>query len=197
MYWLDMDPTLALAADPTKNALALKAGVSVAPTTVVKGIDRYGYEVDYGDANFAMTNMRFGVKMMITNRNTNVAWAPDVLRGYTPGETSWSYGGNWNGATFQVTGFLANGLKSFSNDDDWLPLRFFVFVPGSFDSNFETQIELRDPYSEHSPGATYGWKAWVDAYGYAPIFYRWTLRDRGSLIGTETLNPTNYYGTTY
>ncbi len=193
MYWLDIDPTLAWTADPTKNARALKGGMSAPPTTVVKGVDQNGDEVDYGADNFAMTNVRFGVKMMITNRNDSTAVAPYVLRGLEPGSTSWDYTGNWTSATFQVTGFLANGRRDFARDDDWLPLRWFVFVPTSFDANFETQIEVKDPYSRSSPGWTYGWKAWVDQYGYAPVFFKWALRQRGSLIGTETLNPTNYY----
>lgn len=193
MYWLDIDPTLAWTADPTKNARALRGGMSAPPTTVVKGIDQNGGEVDYGADNFAMTNVRFGVKMMITNRNDGVTVAPYVLRGLEPGSTSWNYTGNWTSATFQVTGFLANGRRDFASDDDWLPLRWFVFTPTSFDENFETQIEVKDPYSQSSPGWTYGWKAWVDQYGYAPVFFKWSLRQRGSLIGTETLNPTNYY----
>ena len=193
MYWLDIDPTLAWTADPTKNARALRGGMSAPPTTVVKGIDQNGGEVDYGADNFAMTNVRFGVRMMITNRNDGTAVAPYVLRGLEPGSTSWNYTGNWTSATFQVTGFLANGRRDFASDDDWLPLRWFVFTPTSFDENFETQIEVKDPYSQSSPGWTYGWKAWVDQYGYAPVFFKWSLRQRGSLIGTETLNPTNYY----
>ncbi|MBQ8125970.1 MAG: hypothetical protein IJ173_08835 [Kiritimatiellae bacterium] len=193
MYWLDLDPTEPLATDPTRNALALKAGVSEAPSTVVKGIDQNGGEVDYGDDNFAMTNVRFGVKMMITNRNDGPAVAPYVLRGLEPGSTSWNYTGNWTSATFQVTGFLANGRRAFASDDDWLPLRWFVFDKASFDENFETRIEVTDPYSIYSLGWNYGWKAWVDQYGYAPVFFKWSLRQRGSLIGTETLNPTNYY----
>ena len=155
-------------------------------------IDTIGHERVLHNV-ISRTGGNYLVQLVVTNRNDGTAVAPYMLRGLEPGSTSWNYTGNWTSATFQVTGFLANGRRDFASDDDWLPLRWFVFDKASFDENFETQIEVKDPYSQSSPGWTYGWKAWVDQYGYAPVFFKWSLRQRGSLIGTETLNPTNYY----
>jgi len=187
MYWLDMDPTEPLAADPTKNALALRAGMADAPQTAIGDYD-----------GLAVTNVKFAVQMMITNRNEGVGtrvWAPYTLRGLAPGETVQNNPGNWTSATFQVLGFLANGRTSF--ETDWEPLRWFVFDEYSFDENFKSSIEVWDPHSTASPAYTY-WGDWFKTYGTAaPIFYRWTLQERGGLIDNELLNPTNYYDSTH
>ena len=187
MYWLDIDPTEPWDADATKNALALRAGMADAPQTAIGDYD-----------GLAVTNVKFAVQMMITNRNEGVGtrvWAPFTLRGLAPGETVQNHVGSWTSATFQVLGFLANGRTSF--ESDWEPLRWFVFDEYSFDADFKSSIEVWDPHSTASPAYTY-WGDWFKTYGTtAPIFYRWTLQERGGLVDNELLNPTNYYDSTY
>ncbi len=188
MYWLDMDPTV--------GNLALKAGMSAAPTPSI--VDGY-----LGGAS--MTNVKMGVFMQITNRVEDTAspyygaaWAPYIIRGMEPGGSSWDYDPDvndwrWTNATFKITGILANGLTRESNARNWIPLRWFVFREDSFDENFTTRIEVKDPFSTESPGYGAGWYDWVREHGATPVFFRWGLDERIQPFGVEILEKENYY----
>ena len=187
MYWLDMDPTV--------GGLALVGGMSAAPTPAI---------VDGYQGSAAVTNVKMGVFMMITNRNDQAAvgaqtwWTPYVTRGLQPGSTSWEYTPdstwNWTSATFKVTGILANGYTSENNSRNWIPLRWFVFHEDSFDQDTKTSmIEVRDPYGTETPGYSAGWKEWVDEHGYTPVFFSWALDKRLKPFTVEVLKKENYY----
>jgi hypothetical protein len=189
MYWLDMDPTV--------SNLALKGYMSGAP-------------VEHLVAGGSMTNLRVRASLMITNRTSGAAWRPYVLRGLAPGENSWAYGDAnaswaWTAVTFKVVGILMNGKTSYYQQNNWVPLRWFVFKEGSFcDADdfaadpaklpYSTAIEFVDPYSRQSPGYTAGrWADWVRDHGWVPINYFWCLDDRIQPVNVEVLEKENFY----
>jgi len=139
------------------------------------------------------------VFMKITNTVNGAFWAPYVIRSVEPGVTSWDYAEEssqwaWTSATFKMTGVLSNDgtIPSARTRTRWLPLRWFVFNAGSFDENFESEIEVVDPYSKESPGYNAGWYDWVQKHGWCPIWNAWDLDERGSPQSVECLRPTNY-----
>ena len=181
MYWLDIDPTY------RTNDIWLVGGFSKAPVpTPVR--------------DETLTNVVSTVFMMITNTVNNKAWAPYVIRSVTPGVTSWDYAEsaatwNWNSATFKMTGILSNDGTIPSpgrNRERWLPLRWFVFDDHSFE-NFQSEVELVDPYSKESPGYGVGWYDWVQKHGWCPVYWAWDLDDRMQPTEIEVLRPTNRY----
>ena len=186
MYWLDMDPTV--------GNLAFVAGMASAPLPEIKD----GYT---GAAS--VTNLKMGVKMYITNTTDDVsspyfakpAYAPYTLRGLEPGSLSKDLSSNvaWTSVTFKVTGILANGLTSESNENNWVPLRWFVFGENSFDSNFVSKIEVKDPLGTDSPGYGAGWSEWVEKNGATPIFFKWAIDSRLKPFTVELLKEENYY----
>ena len=155
MYWLNIDPTTA--GWVLKAGMGGLGGAAVAP-------------VPYEDETVgSLTNVRMVVTMMITNRLTNVGYAPNCIQGLEPGSSSSGYTGspNWQGATFKICGALQNE----DVQDKFYPLRWFVFGPDSFDENYEARIEISDPHARSSPGYSYGWSD----YPKVPIFYKWML----------------------
>lgn len=196
MYWLDMDPTI--------GNLALKGGMAEAPQPIVRettySIIEQGVEKTWTTVD---TNVTMGVHLEITNRVEDAAdprygqaWAPYVMRGMAPGETSWQYaasGSSWTNATFNIAGILSNGLTHESNRDNWIPLRWFVFLPDSFDDDFVSRIEIKDPFGTESPGYSAGWYDWVQVHGPTPVFYRWAIDTRRKPFNVELLKKENYY----
>ena len=194
MFWLDIDPTW-----PT-HTMCLKGYIE--PPVPKPDRPSAGY-----------TNVITKVFMMITNRATNQAWAPYVLRGSDTSFTSWQYAEDgphereWGDESFKVTGILVNGPREegdFSRKN-WLPLRNFVFdgEPGvdgapprskSFGADFKSEIELGDPYKKNNtPGYSAGWYDWVQKHGWCPVFWSWDLDDRTRPQSIEVLKPTNLY----
>lgn len=188
MYWLDMDPTV--------GHLALKAGMAEPPLPAIVE----GYQ---GSA--AVTNLKMGVFMQITNRTEDAAspyygqaWTPYIMRGLEPGSTSWDYAADgewgWTNATFKITGILANGLTHESNANNWIPLRWFVFHEDSFDPDtYISRIEVKDPFGTESPGYSAGWYDWVREHGKVPVFFRWAIDTRLKPFNVEVLKKENYY----
>ncbi|MGN0845902.1 MAG: hypothetical protein ACI4RA_00790, partial [Kiritimatiellia bacterium] len=187
MYWLDIDPT--------ESGWVLKAGMGGIGAVLNSAAPGGGASlaavapVPYEDEEFgSLTNVRMLVTMIITNRVTGSAHAPDRIQGLEPGSTSYNYDGssNWTSATFKVCGALQNeGVK-----DVFYPLRWFVFGPGSFDENFQTRIEISDPHSKSSPGYFNGWSDYPDV----PIFYKWKLNaDPASYDTVEMLKADSTY----
>lgn len=191
MYWLDIDPTA--------SNFVFRGGMVKAPTPITRSLPIGDEPNDYIET----TNYKMGVKLYITNKTENVdskyynkSWAPYVLRGRAKGETSLNYSmatQPWSNVTFKVTGFLNNGLTHLNNKDNWIPLRWFVFDEGSFDQNFTTYMEVRDPFSKDSPGYSVGWYDWHLANPDDGLFFSWSIDTRLRQFPVEVLKPENYY----
>ena len=209
MYWLDICPT--------RRNQHLMGGVSKAPepvkTTVAKTLLMAGAGVDLpGDQS--IENRRMSVYLAVTNTSSvgssdwRATYAPYVIRGVEPGYTSWDFATNslagaWNGATLNIAGILMNGLTSKDQDVNWISLRWFVFVDGSFygaDSSdhrpFTADIEIEDPAIPGTPGySTWGdwvkdvWQGEWGKSGWPQIFYRWQLNEKSGLYEAEILRP--------
>ena len=194
MYWLDICPTIS-------NQLLVAGVYSPTPHIVTK------------TDGSSLTNVRMTVFMMLTNDTETVsspyygkAWAPYVIRGLEPGSTSWGYSASsdygWTNASFKVTGILANGQTHCDNENNWIPLRWFVFDDESFrkpdgpepEKAFTADVELLDPYSTESPAYSEGWGTWVQEHGFRPVYYSWRLNTRLRPFGVEILRPNSYYG---
>ena len=177
MYWLDIDPTW------NDHDIQLKAYFSVLPHDRV---------VPATSTRPCHTNVAMTMFMQITNTVDNSFWKPYILQGMELAGNSWAYTNvsanwRWTNATFKVRGRLLYTDKD--SELEQIPLRWFVFTPGSFDSNFESEIELDDPYSLASPGATAGWYNWAQKHGRVTIGYSWDISDRGWPVTAEELKP--------
>ena len=167
MYWLDIPPVSAAPDRYTDSSeWVFKGYVSdVSPHKV--------NQVNPVTGEF-MENRNVSVKMMISNRLTNVAHAPCTLRGIVPGSTSSNHNGqvlsDWDSVTFKITGMLISSDKRTSNIRR--PLRWFTFGSESF-TNFTREIEILDPFSTLSPGYSYGWYK----YPSSTVCFAWSLGD--------------------
>lgn len=191
MYWLDIDPTA--------GDFVFRGGMVGPPQPIMRSVSIDG--VDYlADA----PNFQMGVKLYITNKTDDAdsvyygkAWAPYVLRGRGKGETSLNYdlsaSYQWSNVTFKVTGFLNNGSNTVSNANNWIPLRWFVFNENSFDENFTTYIELKNPFGTDTPGFSGGWYDWHLKYPNDGLFFSWALDTRLRQFPVEPLKKENFY----
>ena len=185
MYWLDIDPTV--------SNTWLKGGIVNS---------RHGgiHPIILDDPPPAVTNFRMGVHMEITNLLSGVAYAPYVLRGLAPGQTSADYEGNWDSVTFKITGDIQISDPAYAGRERWIPLRWFVFKPkpgatsrvgasASFGDDFRSTVDVWDPKDESAAIYTQGWSAFPDA----PVFYRWALDGRNAPVEIEALRPESTY----
>lgn len=186
MYWLDMDPTV--------GDLALVAGVaSVGTATDFTKPPQY----------VPGTHPRLAMYMLMTNLTEDATkkwygWnkTPYILRGMEPGATSWDFAASptwrWTNATFKITGILLNGKTGLNNNENWMPLRWFVFAEDSFDPATKlSRIDLDDPLGTTSPGASYGWHDWVEENGEAPVFFRWAIDSSMNRFNVDVMKMTN------
>lgn len=192
MYWLDMDPTV--------GDLVMRGGMVSSPTIVTRSLP-----IDGADYAKDVTNFKVGVKLYITNTTEDAtkewynkpAWAPYVLRGRAKGENSLAYDKSspytWSNVTFKVTGFLNNGLTHLSNKENWIPLRWFVFNEDSFNEDFTTSVELKDPFGTDTPGYSAGWYDWYMTHGATPLFFSWAIDTRLRQFPVEALKEENHY----
>ena len=184
MYWLDIDPTW------NDHDIRFRGGIVKPPTPEPPLVPGY-----HGTAS--LTNVTMSVYMQITNTAAGGAgWSPYVLQGADFENNSWAYTNvsanwSWTNATFKITGILANGLTSEDNKLNWIPLRWFVFTPDSFDANFESKITVADPYSTESPGWAAGWKDWIETHGWTPVFFSWDISERSWPLEAEVLKKNN------
>ncbi len=188
MYWLDIPPT--------ESGWVLKGGMgSGDPNSGNPGCVPKGYvytDWSSGEAKeVPATNVVVTLTLMISNTVTRAAHAPTYLQGLEPGSSSIDYAGtgdhNWTSCTFKVTG----ALQKPGVEDKYLPLRWFVFGPDSFDENFQTKIEIMDPFLPQSTGGNYGWPAFRETYN---IWYRWRLDGNGpGTASTELLKKDSTY----
>ena len=180
MYWLDIDPTW------NDHDIRLKGYYSVLP---------HNREVPATAERPFHTNVAMTLFMQITNSAAGgSAWAPYILQGMELAGNSWAYMDaaamwKWTNETFKVTGRLLNGKTDPDNERNWIPLRRFLFTKNSFDSNFESMIEIDDPYSTASPGWNAGWADWVREHGPTTIGYKWDISDRSWPESPEELQP--------
>lgn len=179
MYWLDIDPT--------QDGWVFKSGMgggSAPVQPVLQPIYDLGNDIVY-------TNDRVTVTMMITNRITNVARKPDHLLGLEPGSSSIDYNlysPAWTSVTFKIVGALRNGDAEVQSL--YLPLRWFVFGPDSFDDDFTATIDIWDPHSRNSPGWFYGWGDFPGV----PVWYKYRLDGEPAYYDTaEMLNKNSIY----
>ena len=119
-----------------------------------------------------LTNIRVAVTMMITNRFSNTAHAPNMLRGVEPKSTSYDYdeseeGSDWNSVTFKITGALQNGRVN----SIYRPLCWFTLGPDSFKDGFTRVVDVHDPFSSMSPGYSYEWYKHTGC----DIWYKWSI----------------------
>lgn len=142
------------------------------------------------------TNVVVNVTMMLTNTvSGGAAHAPNMLQGLEPGsksydpDTGYAYDpktcSNWTSVTFKVTGALQNGKVNHR----YVPLRWFVFGPDSFDENFRAQIEILDPFRPDSAAAI---EKWGDYKG-TQILYKWSIDTRLRPDTTEMLNKKSVF----
>lgn len=206
MYWLDMCPTLS-------NQYFI-AGFSNPSKPADRPIE--GYQGDV-----SLTNVQMTIYMAISNglhaaTQGKVLESPYIMRGVDPDRTSWTYAeaqkkenwgsweGNWTNASFKVTGILANGYTSETNQYNWVPLRWFVFNKDSFyqpgdeavtngtAEAYTTKIEVDDPYSSKSPGY-FEWHDWIERHGWTPpVFFGWAIDERLRPFQVEILKKNNY-----
>lgn len=167
MYWLDIPPVSAAPDRYTDSSeWVFKGYVSNVSPLKVNQVNPVTGEL--------MENRNVSVKMMISNRLTNVAHAPCTLRGIVPGSTSSNHNGqvlsDWDSVTFKITGMLISSDNRTSNIRR--PLRWFTFGPESF-TNFTREIEILDPFSTLSPGYSYGWYK----YPSSTVGFAWSLGD--------------------
>lgn len=179
MYWLDIDPT-------STNQWTLRAGVSEPSTPLYVTRDDEFYT---GTA----TNVRLAVYMCISNEATHQAYAPYILRGREPGDTSWNYiagyGYSWTSAVFSIVG------KPLVSGGEWTELNRYVFGPNSFAPKgsareFESLIELYDPMV---PGTTYGDNPLWQAAGTNIVYSMRVSGEREYPFSVLTLMPTNWF----
>lgn len=193
MYWLDMDPTADYNGDGT-NDWWLVGGMKVAPSTKII-------------TDPPLTNVIMGACLYITNAapTGGASFAPYALRGVEAGSISTNYASglsrSWDGPTFRIIGRLFEKVGDIepTGDDEmgfieWIALRWFVFDENSFrpkgaSDEFQTMIEIVDPYSSESAAHI---KRWYTRRGTSNIFYKWSIDDGGGLFATETLCPTNW-----
>lgn len=185
MYWLDMCPLI--------SNQCLVAGFSKPPQPIVRE------RVSDGKR---LTNVVMTVYAMISNRTDDIyspyygagwAKAPYVLRGVEPSSLSWQYtnttSASWTSESFQVQGILLNGHTKWTDPDNWISLRYFMFGPDSF-KDFQSQIEILD--------ARYlvpGWADWIREHpeDFGKIYYRWQIDTRLQPVTVELLKPDNPY----
>ncbi|MCQ2391654.1 MAG: hypothetical protein MJ240_09550 [Kiritimatiellae bacterium] len=176
MYWLDIPPT--------EGGWIFRAGMGGGLVDPSLPISQPCEPVLYTNAltGAVSTNVRVSVVLQLTNEVSGAWHAPKYLQGLEPGSRSDTYTGrpNWTSVTFKVTGALQNGIAN----NTWVPLRWFVFGPDSFDAETCTAtIEITDPFSKASPAEH---ERWSDYPG-KPVFYSWQLDESRSNYSTEML----------
>ena len=177
MYWLDIDPTW------SDHDIVFKAGWA--------GNSDIPMPKPSGHGELACR-----VYMQITNTVVNSAWAPYILQGCDFENNSWVYADpladwQWTNATFKIAGRLLNTLTSEDNERNWIPLRWFVFAPDSFDADYTSYIELADPTSTESPGYSAGWYDWVQEHGSPGFGFQLRITERGMPQEAEVLRKEN------
>lgn len=122
------------------------------------------------------TNRLLTAKLYISNAVDKVAHAPSRLQGLA-NEKSDEFYGSWTSVTFQVTAML---LTDMPRNKGFLTFRPFIFDKDSFypagdKHEFESTIEILDPFSKASPGYGYGWSDRPDLDKDDGSLWRWEI----------------------
>ena len=178
MYWLDIDPT--------EGGWVFRAG-----TTKMSGPVCPSEHI---------TNIRFSVSMMISNKNELIDWplykkahAPYTLRGVLNGSSSHycntlDANCSWTSVTFNITGTMLTDLSDGNMPTNRVPLRSFVFGKASFGPDFTAEIDVRNPWSVDSPAKDFGWHEWANQHKIMPVVgYGWMIDDGSLSIQKEML----------
>ena len=185
MYWLDIPPT--------EGGWFFRAGMG-GPEDAVHARPQPVTPVEYMplDGDTYVTNVRVQVFMQLTNVNRTVdaCYPPKLLRGLEPGSSSDNYSGSWTSVTFKVTGALQNGYAN----NNWVPLRWFVFGPDSFGAPgtpdaYTATIEVSDPFTTYSPAYDEGWYDYIGS----PVFYSWQIDESRRPRSVEMLKKDSTY----
>lgn len=186
MYWLDMCPTI--------SNQYLVAGFVKPPVPIVRH--------PFGPEGIVLTNRTMSIYMAISNGLHGVE-APYVIRGMVPGTSSLDYDerslGAWTNANFNIKGILSDKLTYSQDANNWVMMRGFAFKPNSFfpkgdEREFQTDIEIADPFVPYAGSYVPEWRDWVDKHGWTPnVYFRWDLDERMRGFSIEFLNPQNLY----
>jgi len=141
--------------------------------------------------------------MMISNKTDTsfIPYAPYTLRGVEPGSSSATDASDWSSETFKITGYLNNGKDDTKPEElKWLPLRYYVFNENSFMprghvntltgecDEFQSHIEIEDPFKPPSPGYYQGW--WK--YPTCDVWFWWKIDSRLKPVGPQVLKAQDY-----
>ena len=86
-------------------------------------------------------------------------------------------------ASLMTPPFLDPKKTTWWRNVGFLPFRWFTFAPGSFSDDYESQIEILDPFARSSTGYAYGW------YGSACSELLYDYRFDDSLETWATIEP--------
>ena len=163
------------------GGIVLQSGFSSGPSV------RHKTRPWTGGTTMDCEDMIATVKMFIRSENGDFEpYAPYTLNGRVPDTTSRRDGsGSWDGPTFKITAHLNNNQDDQKDPDKvWMPVRYFYFGEGSFDENFEAEIQVVDPYYQFTD-----WYPWKPK-AFSPPWYRFHLDDRKfGAISSELLLP--------
>lgn len=178
MYWLDMCPAI--------EGLALVGGPNGIPQSV-----EFSYVNQVTGETVKHDNIRYSFTLYITNRNENAgtqlrglaAWAPYTLQG-SDADTFARVDGD---VTFKI--MARRNLATDAWDlNSWVPLRYFTFAQNSFDSNFQSTVELLDPAKNEA------WYYWdLNHPGQDAMYFQWSIDSRTGPYDVQTLQPENFY----
>ena len=178
MYWLDIPPFT----ESGESEWLLRAGVTQFGF-LDEPMERYGR---------LYTNLYVKVKMFIENDHTHETNRITYLQGIDNARSDRpeSYVGNWKSETFKVRGTLELGKAKFQ------PFRTFIFDNGSFglpgaENEYESYIEILDPFSPLSPGWSYGWNLYPEKK--SSSFWGISLDTDTQPVTTERLKVENGY----
>ena len=176
MYWLDIPPFT----ESNEPEWVLRHGISSGPTVLPS--------VEVGATTF--TNLAISVKMFVENVKTHVTNGVARLQGLDDSRSDDPLTYQvWNSETIKIRGAL-------STSGPYMPFRTFIVNGGSFGApgtahEYESYIEILDPFSIASPGAGYGWAEHPEKR--ASTFWEMTIDKDTQPVTTEMLKPEMRY----
>ena len=176
MYWLDIPPFT----DSGEKEWTLRAGVTGFTPYGQKKIYKFGHELSE-----ILVTVKMYLEQDLHNESPVRQYKITRLQGLDDARSDdrTTYAG-WRSETFKVRGAL--DLRG-----PFLPFRTFVFDTGSFDENFESTIEILDPFSVHSPGLSYGWNQHPEKM--SSNYWGISIDTETQPVTTETLKADDTY----
>jgi hypothetical protein len=191
MYWLDIPPVnLPPRENEPESDWWFRGGMSR-----IYSEPQIRLRETFDGKTLVLSNRLVGAKLYVSNAVTREAYAPQRLQGLDNARSDdpSTYSGGWTSAVFRIEGMLDNDNSALGKG--YLPFRLFTFGPQSFapkgdENEFETVIELIDPFSTESPGYSYGWSKYD--WG-TPAFFRWTISTNQMPLSVERLKAKDTY----